>query len=69
MPTDLHFICRQYANWAKIGDNIFETGNWVVGEQVAKKAVGGRVYLHEKEDKAAWHGGTITGDHPANQVG
>jgi hypothetical protein len=61
MPTDLHFICRQFEHWIKVGDNMFETGNRVVSEQVAKEVIGGRIYLHEKQSEPAWHGGTVTG--------
>lgn len=31
-----------------------ETGNWVVAEDVAKEAVGGCVYLHERLDQPCW---------------
>jgi hypothetical protein len=69
MPTDLHFVCRQFEHWTRVGETIFETGSWVVAEQVANEAVGGRVYLHEKQDKAAWHGGTITSWRPSSEPG
>ncbi len=61
MTTDLHFICKgERRNWRQIATSEFETGNWVVSEHVAREAVGGRVYLHEKKETLAWHGGTIT---------
>lgn len=60
MPTDLHFICRHGRSHRKVGQQIYETGNWAVSPEVAEQAIGGRVYLHERQDEAAWHGGTIT---------
>lgn len=56
---ELHFICKQGKNHTRLGDEFYETGNWVVNEGTANEAVGGRVYLHEKQDEPAWHGGTI----------
>ncbi len=60
MPTDLHFICKHGLNHEHLEGNAFETGEWVVSEQVADEAVGGRIYLHERQNDPAWHGGTIT---------
>jgi hypothetical protein len=71
MPTDLHFICRHQhqLNWVKLGPTQFETGNWIVGERTAAEAVGGRIYLHERQSDAAWHGGTITAWRNSNEPG
>ena len=57
----LHLICKHGENHLKIGDQVYETGNWVVGDAAAEEAIGGRIYLHEAQDDEAWHGGTITG--------
>lgn len=58
---DLHFICKQREHWTDLGTNRFETGNWTVARTTAEESIGGRVYLHERQHEAAWHGGTITG--------
>ena len=60
MPTDLHFVCQHKMNWTKINLEIYETGNWVISDQIANEAIGGRIYLHENRKAPAWHGGTIT---------
>lgn len=59
MPVDLHFICKQGENHFHLRNQIHETGNWVVSDEVADQAVGGRLYLHERQAASAWHGGTI----------
>lgn len=56
---DLHFVCKKQKNWTKLDANMFETGNWKVGNKAANEAIGGRVYLHERQNDIAWHGGTI----------
>lgn len=45
----------------------FETGNWVMAEDIAKEALGGRIYLHERQDQPAWHGGTIINWRPSEK--
>jgi hypothetical protein len=60
MPVDLHFICPHQHQWTKLGPNLFETGNWTIAERTANEAIGGRIYLHERQRISAWHGGTIT---------
>ena len=65
MPIDLHFICPLRQNWKALGENRFQTGNWYVSEAVATEAVGGRIYLHEKQSAEAWHGGTIVEMRPS----
>jgi hypothetical protein len=57
---DLHFICKHQKNWSMLDAERFESGNWVVSEKMANEAIGGRIYLHERQKDAAWHGGTIT---------
>ncbi len=61
MSVNLHFICdvRQKPHWFRIGGNEYSSGNWAVSEETANAAVGNRIYLHDKQDKAAWHGGKI----------
>ena len=57
--VDLHFVCKKHKNWTELDANVFESGNWVVADKVAKDAIGGRLYLHEKQNDIALHGGTI----------
>ena len=60
MPLDLHFICKHQQNWKKISDSFFETADWIIPDlKVQEACVGGRIYLHEKQNEPAWHGGTI----------
>jgi hypothetical protein len=56
---ELHFICKHGERHVRVGENIFETGNWVLKDNTADGAIGGLIYLHEKQAEAAWHGGTI----------
>jgi hypothetical protein len=71
MTIDLHFICPHGRNWRSLPgeENLFESGNWVVAEQVAEAAKGGRIYLHEHQRDPAWHGGTITAWRPSKRPG
>jgi hypothetical protein len=59
MAVHLHFICKQGLNHKKIANKLYETGNWQISEKIATESIGGRIYLHEKQDQTAWHGGTI----------
>ena len=60
MTLDLHFICKHQENWKKISASVFETGDWTISDKKAQEAsIGGRIYLHEKQNDPAWHGGTI----------
>jgi hypothetical protein len=62
MPVDIHLICKHGDNHWKIAHQEYETGNWAnISDATADEAVGGRVYLHERQDADAWHGGRITG--------
>ena len=62
MPVDLHFICKLRKRWSKAEvPNTFNTGNWAIAEATAEEAVGGHIYLHEKQAAPAWHGGLIIG--------
>ncbi len=58
---DLHFICPQGRNHAKLGPDTYESGNWTVSDERADEAVGGRIYLHDTKKGRSWHGGTIQG--------
>ena len=66
---NIHLICKQGDGHENLGSQVFETGNWAISEKVAAEAVGGRVYLHEKQDEPAWHGGTVTGWRPSKEEG
>jgi hypothetical protein len=69
MAVDLHFICPHQLHWKKVNQDVFETGNWTIAEPTATEAVGGRIYLHETQRGAAWHGGTIIGWGPSEEAG
>ncbi|MDP4026838.1 hypothetical protein Q8W71_30020 [Methylobacterium sp. NEAU 140] len=56
---DLHFICPQGLNHRRVEESVYESGNWAVSDERADEAVGGRIYLHEKQRERSWHGGTI----------
>jgi hypothetical protein len=60
MTVDIHLICPHQLHWTPLGNNLFETGNWTLATRTADEAIGGRIYLHETQKSAAWHGGTIT---------
>ncbi len=72
MAVDLHFICKHGENHRRLELQRYETGDWVVSDATADEAIGGRVYLHERQDEPAWHGGTILGwraaDEPERKV-
>ncbi len=58
----IHLVCKQGLNHKHDRqENTFESGNWVVSEHVANDLIGGRIYLHERQDEKAWHGGKIMG--------
>ena len=59
MPVDLHYICKLGDNYHYLGDDMFETGNWVATDLLSSSAVGGRIFLHKAQKEPAWHGGTI----------
>lgn len=75
MTIDLHFVCKQGLNHRCVAKETkeYESGNWIVADDIADGAVGGRVYLHEAQAAEAWHGGTIISwsrapDEPARKV-
>ena len=61
MPDDVHFICRQGDGHRMIDRELstWESGQWTVGDATADRLIGGRLYLHERQDERAWHGGII----------
>jgi hypothetical protein len=61
MPVDIHYICKRGENHRLVWTGIFDTGNWTLDVSTCKMAIGGRIFLHEKQKLPAWHGGTITG--------
>lgn len=66
MPLELHFVCPHGLNHRHLKEEArYESGNWVVGDQVANEAVGGRIFLHETQAERAWHGGRIVAWRPA----
>ncbi len=67
MAIDLHFVCKQGLNHRCVDRDtkVYESGNWIVADETANKAVGGRLYLHESRAADAWHGGTIVSWTPA----
>lgn len=42
-----------------VGEGIWETGYWIVGEQTATSLVGGKVYVHRGQNVPSHAGGTI----------
>lgn len=56
---ELHFICKHGDRHSRIEGQTYETGNWYINDDTANEFIGGRIYLHEKQDEPAWHGGTI----------
>jgi hypothetical protein len=61
MPVDLHYICQRGENHRMVWDKVFDTGNWTALKRTCELAIGGRVFLHERQKSPAWHGGTIVG--------
>jgi hypothetical protein len=59
MAVDLHYICKHGLNHKHLGDQVHESGEWTATAETAQEAVGGRIYLHERQKDRAWHGGTI----------
>ncbi len=63
MPTGVSLICRHGLNHKHITGNQYESGNWVVSDQVADELVRirGLITLHEHQNEKAWHGGRVLG--------
>lgn len=45
----------------ELGSSKFESGDWTMSEERAKKHVGGKIYFYETQDGESYFGGTITG--------
>lgn len=56
---ELHLICKHGDRHSRIEGQTYETGNWSISDDTANELIGGRIFLHEKQDEAAWHGGAI----------
>ncbi|RWP14866.1 MAG: hypothetical protein EOR01_30620 [Mesorhizobium sp.] len=62
MALELHFVCPHGLNHVhKREEEQFESGNWVVSNNLADEALGGRIFLHETQSSPAWHGGKVVG--------
>jgi hypothetical protein len=61
-PQSVHLICKHTAklNWRHLPDGSFESGEWIVSDELARVLVGKRLYLHGAQAEPAWHGGRIT---------
>lgn len=70
MPDDVHFICRQGDGHRMVDreQGTWESGDWNVSDGSADRLIGGRLYLHERQDERAWHGGTIESWRPVEGV-
>jgi hypothetical protein len=66
---ELHFICKQGVNHKRIGNSEYESGDWVIADDTANDAIGGRIFLHEAQNAAAWHGGRILSVRASKETG
>jgi len=48
-------------NFTKLGDKVWESGWWQLGEEDAKKLIGGNIYFHRKKTEPSFYGGSIRG--------
>lgn len=58
--VNIHLI-ENVNNFARLKDNAWESGWWVLDESKALKLVGGEIYFHKKQQEPSFYGGTITG--------
>jgi len=58
--VNIHLI-ENVNNFARLKDNAWESGWWVLDESKALKLVGGEIYFHKKQREPSFYGGTITG--------
>ena len=67
MPA-IHLIKRNTAEprLVKVADDplTYTSGYWSLTEARAKSLVGGRIYLHERQQEPSYFGGTITDAQP-----
>jgi hypothetical protein len=69
LGLELHFICQHGLNHLHLKDEgRFESGDWYVSDDVANEAIGGRIFLHEKQSSPAWHGGRIVAWRPTKNL-
>ena len=64
MP-DVHVICRGRANLTAVGMPRFESGFWDIDLGLARRAIGGTLYLHEAKSQPSYFGGRILDVKPA----
>lgn len=48
-------------NFVKLRKNVWECGWWKLGEEEAKKLVGGHIYFHKTRSEPSFYGGAILG--------
>ena len=46
-------------NFTKLRDKVWESGCWVIGEDEAKKLIGGNIFFHRKKSEPSFYGGSI----------
>ncbi len=42
-------------------DHIWESGNWVLSQEVSESLVGGDIYFHKEQTKQSYFGGKVLG--------
>jgi len=57
---NIHLI-EHSNNFAKLQDNVWESGWWNIDERRAQELVGGEIYFHKKRQEPSFYGGTILG--------
>ena len=57
---NIHLI-EHLNNFAKLSDNVWESGWWTLDENKAQKLVGGEIFFHKKKQEPSFYGGTILG--------
>jgi hypothetical protein len=58
--VNIHLI-EHLNNFAKLSDNVWESGWWTLDEDQAQKLVGGEIFFHKKKQEPSFYGGTILG--------
>ncbi len=48
-------------NFVKLHDKVWESGWWQLGEDEARKLIGGQIYFHRKKTEPSFYGGSIRG--------
>jgi hypothetical protein len=54
----IHFIEKDN-RLVDLGESIYESGFWKVGEETARSLKGGLIYFHERQDTPSFFGGEI----------